>query len=169
MSKHISFSHLGVYGVVVRKNKVLAIKKAKGPYKGKYDLPGGGLEDDELILEALAREFKEEVGLKVKACWQLRTFDHLCECDYWIDPKEERKCWFRHVGMVYEVELEEGEVKKDGDGNDSLGCEWLDMDSVNLDNSSPFLFNAVGLFNAIESVKKEGGNIANFLLKEKVD
>ena len=167
MTNHISFPHLGVYGIVTREGKALSVKKAKGPYKDKYDLPGGGLERDELLLDALVREFREEVGLAIKACWQLRSFDHLCECDYWIDPKEEKKCWFRHIGIIYEVELEDGEIKKDGDGNDSLGCEWIDMNMINLKNSSPFLFGAVGLYKAIEQTKKEGGNIANYLLREK--
>lgn len=165
---HISFSHFGVYGIVVNnKNEVLVVHKAKGPYQGLYDLPGGGMEPDELLLETLEREFLEEVGLAITACWQLRSFDNLVECDYWIDPKETRKCWFRHVGVIYQVEIAEGEIKQSPDGNDSLGCAWIPLQDITQQNSSSFLYLAVALYEAIELAKKEGKNISNFLLKEK--
>ncbi|MGE5672489.1 MAG: NUDIX domain-containing protein, partial [Mycobacterium leprae] len=34
----------GAYGVCIVDGRVLVIRKAKGPYKGLYDLPGGGIE-----------------------------------------------------------------------------------------------------------------------------
>ena len=37
-------THIGIYGVVIKDEKILLIKKANGPYKGKLDLPGGSLE-----------------------------------------------------------------------------------------------------------------------------
>ena len=33
--------YLGIYGVCLNENKVLCIKKARGPYKNRFDLPGG--------------------------------------------------------------------------------------------------------------------------------
>lgn len=33
--------YLGVYGVCIKDNRVLSIKKTRGPYKNRYDLPGG--------------------------------------------------------------------------------------------------------------------------------
>ena len=37
----MEYKHLGVYGLVIKEEEVLLIKKAVGPYKGKLDLPGG--------------------------------------------------------------------------------------------------------------------------------
>lgn len=34
-------NHFGGYGVCYRKNKLLCIEKNAGPYKGRFDLPGG--------------------------------------------------------------------------------------------------------------------------------
>lgn len=33
--------YIGVYGIILNEGKILLIKKARGPYKGMYDLPGG--------------------------------------------------------------------------------------------------------------------------------
>lgn len=33
--------HFGVYGVCLKDEKLLCILKTRGPYQGRYDLPGG--------------------------------------------------------------------------------------------------------------------------------
>ena len=42
--KENQYSHLGSYGVIIRDNKILLIKKNGGPYDGKLDLPGGTID-----------------------------------------------------------------------------------------------------------------------------
>ncbi|EOP11129.1 MULTISPECIES: hypothetical protein [Bacillus] len=37
----------GVYGICIENNNILVIDKIKGPYRSRYDLPGGSLEDGE--------------------------------------------------------------------------------------------------------------------------
>jgi ADP-ribose pyrophosphatase YjhB (NUDIX family) len=56
-------SRTGVYGIAIQNGKLLVIKQKKGPFIGKFDLPGGKIEPQETIEEALRREFREEVGL----------------------------------------------------------------------------------------------------------
>ena len=34
-------NHIGIYGICIIDNKLLCIKKARGPYKNRFDLPGG--------------------------------------------------------------------------------------------------------------------------------
>ena len=43
MNKLTKHRHLGVYGLLIENDKILLIKKANGPYKGKLDLPGGSI------------------------------------------------------------------------------------------------------------------------------
>lgn len=50
-----------VYAVIINQDKVLLSKQY-----GKYGLPGGGVEVDETLEEALYREVKEETGLQVE-------------------------------------------------------------------------------------------------------
>ena len=46
--------HIGCYGVVYNdEGEVLLIKKARGAYKGQFDLPGGGIEYGETAEETL--------------------------------------------------------------------------------------------------------------------
>jgi len=43
---------------------------------GKWEFPGGKVEKDETIAQALARELKEEVNIEVLSCQPLITIDH---------------------------------------------------------------------------------------------
>jgi ADP-ribose pyrophosphatase YjhB (NUDIX family) len=52
--------------VIVRGGKVLMVKRSREPYKDTWCFPAGFTDFGEHPLEALAREVKEETGLKVK-------------------------------------------------------------------------------------------------------
>ena len=45
------------------KDKILMCRREKEPYKGKYNLVGGKIEDGEKELDAAYRELKEETGI----------------------------------------------------------------------------------------------------------
>ena len=40
-------NHFGVYGVCIREGRILCIRKTRGPYRGRFDLPGGTPEEGE--------------------------------------------------------------------------------------------------------------------------
>ena len=62
---NITKTHFGIYGSIIKNNKILLIKKARGPYTGLYDLPGGSPEPGESYRQTLAREIMEETGCTV--------------------------------------------------------------------------------------------------------
>jgi 8-oxo-dGTP diphosphatase len=91
-----------VYGLLITdENKVLVSDEfIRGNYYTKF--PGGGLEFGEGTRECLAREFMEEMNLKVKVgdhlyttdFFQISAFDtthQIVSIYYWVHPLEELK------------------------------------------------------------------------------
>jgi len=54
--------------------QVLLIKRANDPYKGKWALPGGFVDENERLEHAAARELEEETGVKRVRLEQVATF-----------------------------------------------------------------------------------------------
>ncbi len=53
-------------GLIIKNEKILLIKRSKPPYREKWSLPGGKLENNEFAKSACIREIEEETGLKTK-------------------------------------------------------------------------------------------------------
>lgn len=115
--------HVGAYGILIKDGKILLIKKSRGAYKGMYDLPGGGIEFNEKIEDALKREFIEETGITVSSYSFLGYNEYFC--DYTNDSGELRR--LHHIGLYYEVAATFENIKSDSDGQDSLGAEFIDI------------------------------------------
>lgn len=139
MKKIVVDTHVGSYGVIIRDRKIALIKKARGGYKGLYDLPGGGIEHDETPVETLHRELMEEIGVKVVS---ERILTAVSKTFQW-DVNDELIQDLHHIGILYTVEIECNELKTDADGLDSLGGEWKDIDKVKEDDVSPFTWIAL--------------------------
>ena len=75
----MTVDYLGVYGVCLKDNRVLSIKKTTGPYKNRYDLPGGSQKHKEGFTETLVREYLEETGYLVNSCNNCRVYDVFVE------------------------------------------------------------------------------------------
>ncbi len=123
------YSHVGVYGIYIKNNAVLMIKKSRGPYKGMYDLPGGRMEQGETMEEGLRREFIEEVGCELTS----QTF--LSENEY-TTPDYIGKS-FRHFGTYFTVSLASENIKTVADGEDSLGAEFININALDSVEISP--------------------------------
>jgi len=55
---------VGVGCLVLREGRILLVKRAYPPGKGRWSIPGGHVEIGESLLKAAERELKEETGLK---------------------------------------------------------------------------------------------------------
>ena len=60
-----SHPQLAVSASIFRDDKVLLVRRAHSPGKGRYSLPGGRVEFGETLHKALQREVDEETGLKI--------------------------------------------------------------------------------------------------------
>ena len=71
----ISAFNIRVYGILINKEKQILVSDEliRGAYITKF--PGGGLEFGEGTLDCLAREFMEEMNLKVKVTEHIYTTD----------------------------------------------------------------------------------------------
>lgn len=127
-------THIGAYGVILKGNKIALIRKARGGYKGKLDLPGGGIEHTETPEEALVRELQEEAGVTVT---KYELFGVPSSNILW-QMTEEIKEDLHHIGIIYKVEIKEENVKEEPDGIDSEGCNWYDIKDLNKEELSPF-------------------------------
>jgi ADP-ribose pyrophosphatase YjhB (NUDIX family) len=56
---------LAVSAAIVRDGKILVVRRARPPANGLFTMPGGVVEVGETLVEAVAREVREETGLTI--------------------------------------------------------------------------------------------------------
>lgn len=67
-------------GVIVgEQGRIVVLVRGKEPGKGKWDLPGGFVDPDETVEEALRREVCEEIGLDVTITRYLGSWPNIYE------------------------------------------------------------------------------------------
>lgn len=113
------------------------IHKARGAYQGQWDLPGGRLEFGEQPETALHREIEEETGLTHLQVMIRSAESTVLEWVYQGETEE-----LHHIGMLYDVVLTAASrpdhIKKEPDGEDSLGADWFTLEQVRDLSLTPF-------------------------------
>lgn len=97
--------------------KILLVKRKNNPYKGRWALPGGFLEDAEPLEAGAKRELEEETGLKVNALWQIKAYGAPNR-----DPRG------RTVSIGFWTEIKSLEKVKGND--DASEAEWHDIEDL---------------------------------------
>ena len=128
-------NYIGVYGICIKDNKLLCIKKVRGPYKNRFDLPGGSQKESEGLTETLVREFQEETGCQIKGYGNCRAYDVFVE---------ESNRTVHHIMVFYDVYInfEQQDIiseKLADELNDSNGIYWIDFEELDINNSSPLI------------------------------
>lgn len=132
----VTKTHFGVYGLIVKDNKILLIKKIRGPYTGLYDLPGGSQEEGENYSETLIREIKEETGCEVTR-YENERYKSIIFSDF--TPASKENGVLQHNAVLYDVHIK-GQPKTKGDGSDSGGAVWVNIDELSPQNATPYVF-----------------------------
>jgi 8-oxo-dGTP diphosphatase len=104
-----------VFAVRADKAKILLIKREKEPFKGKWALPGGFIEIDEELEDAVARELAEETGLVNIPLEQMHTFGTVGR-----DPRG------RQITIVFMGIAQKGQTKLKA-GDDAAHARWFDI------------------------------------------
>jgi len=119
--------------------KVLLINRGNEPFKGKWALPGGFVDMDEELGDAVARELAEETGLTGVRLEHMRTFGTIGR-----DPRG------RMITIVF-MGIATKRQDKIKAGDDAAEAQWFDIERLPKDMA--FDHNEVVRF-AIEKLKK---------------
>ena len=116
---------IGDYAVIIKDNKIALVKKKNGGYKGKYDLPGGGNEHNEDILQTLKREVMEEIGCKVTNYELINCYTF--NIKWQMDNGEYED--LHHIGIIYKVDIDNDNIISIDD-RDTSYAKWLNIDEL---------------------------------------
>ena len=114
-----------IYGILIKEGRVLLSKQWDG-----YDLPGGGVEINETIEEAIKREFFEETGLEVEMISPIH-----CESSFYVPhhSKHQDDRW-NCILMYYVVRHVGGELSTDNLDESEKEyvklAEWISLDDL---------------------------------------
>ncbi|MBQ6495098.1 MAG: NUDIX domain-containing protein [Bacilli bacterium] len=129
------YTHYGVYGLIIKDNKIVLINKVTGPYDGKLDLPGGSIEFGEKPEETLKRELKEELGIEVLSYNIINADSITFKWNY----KDNLFNW-QHLGIFYEIKEYKNKIKKeiiiDKHNDDSKGANFYNINELKKDDLS---------------------------------
>jgi len=106
---------LGVGAVVVDHDRLLLVRRGRGPAQGEWSVPGGKVEHGEALVEAVTRELREETGLE-GVCGPLLG---------WVERIEDDA---HYVILDFEVTLV-GEDQPTA-GDDAAEVAWVELHAV---------------------------------------
>lgn len=110
--------------VVTRAGKggreVLLIRRGAEPYKDRWALPGGFVDEDERPADAARRELDEETGLRPSSGFE--------QLGAYADPGRDPRGWV--VTVAYTVELGAIEDPAVAGGDDAAEAAWFPTDAL---------------------------------------
>jgi 8-oxo-dGTP diphosphatase len=104
--------------------KLLLIKRASEPFKGKWAFPGGFVDMDEELEDAVARELAEETGLTGIKLTQLYTFGRCGR-----DPRG-RNITVAFIGITPSASPRGEKDAKIKGGDDADEAQWFDINKL---------------------------------------
>jgi 8-oxo-dGTP diphosphatase len=107
-----------VFGFFEGKVKLLLVNRKNEPFKGKWALPGGFVNIDEEVEDAVARELQEETGLVGVRLEQMHTFG---KCGR--DPRG------RQITVVF-MGIAANRQHKTRAGDDAGQAQWFNIEEL---------------------------------------
>jgi ADP-ribose pyrophosphatase YjhB (NUDIX family) len=112
---------IGVGGIVVQEDRVLLVRRAHNPGRGRWTIPGGYVEADEFLDATVLREVFEETGIQA-------------EVEGIVDLRQSIREFDTNVYIVFRLRPVGGEVRPDGVESDAAGYysreEWEALETL---------------------------------------
>jgi 8-oxo-dGTP diphosphatase len=133
-AKKDGITHISTGVAVINDKKILMVRRQPNDYLGGvYELPGGGVDTGETIVEGASRELLEETGLVISKV--ISTFDGF---DYTTDQKPH----VRQVNLL--AETKSTKVKLNFEHDDFIWVDENNLNNLNMtDNMRKCLINAL--------------------------
>jgi len=119
---------VGVGAVIVKEGRVLLVRRANEPMKGRWSLPGGLLELGESLTDGVAREVREEAGLIVAPVELIELFDSI--------HREGERVRYHYVIADYLCRVVGGALQAASDADEARWverAEWNSHSALQLD------------------------------------
>lgn len=137
ISPKSEFPRAAVGAVVIREGRVLLVRRANPPQRGKWAIPGGSVEPGETLRAAAEREVAEETGLKIKAGAPIHVFDL-------IERDERGSLRFHYVIVDVTAEYLSGEIAPADDAREAGWFTPEAAEKLDLSSSTRGLLRKIG-------------------------
>jgi 8-oxo-dGTP diphosphatase len=108
-----------VDAIIQRESEILLIRRKKDPFKEMWALPGGFVNENEKVEDAVLREVREETTLEIRLIDILGVYS---------DPKRDPR---KHImTIVFIGEVEENNNIKAVAADDASATAWLNLESI---------------------------------------
>ncbi len=109
---------VGVGAVIIEDGRILLVKRANEPNKGKWSVPGGLVRVGESLIDALKREIQEEIGVEIE------VDDVACVSEEIFRNGRVR---FHYVIIDFFARITKGNVRP---GSDAAEIRWVPIQEV---------------------------------------
>lgn len=120
---------VAVSAIIFKEERLLMIKRAKEPGKGKWSIPGGRLELGETLYEAVRREVQEECSIDIEVECVFHTSDRIIR-------DEDGRVQYHFVLVDVLAKSTGGEAKAQSDAEE---CRWVTLEELSQLDMTPQL------------------------------
>ncbi|HEY9631374.1 MAG TPA: NUDIX domain-containing protein [Coleofasciculaceae cyanobacterium] len=135
---------VSVLGFILNANYVLLIDQTSPPEPGLWDLPGGGLEPWESLMEGLAREVREETGLVE---FQVEGLLTIAETFFAKAPGKTSHL----INVIYRCSVPDRTARLSSDEAEvgERGIQWLDISKLTAETCTTRAWKALTAANLV--------------------
>jgi 8-oxo-dGTP diphosphatase len=111
---------VAVHALILNEGRMLLVKRANEPSKGKWSLPGGRIELGETIHQAIKREVREECSIEIET-------ERIFDVGESIIKDEEDRISYHFILIYLLARYKDGEVKAQSDAEDA---RWVTTEEL---------------------------------------